>query len=318
MLFRSYTEQTFPDYEAYVAPQTFTIDLGSTELCKIATYQDKIYTDGTDWYVHKEIGKAVLDGSDDEGWEASTYDRVSASSNLGFIANGTIGYNKYYSNQLLNKNTESVDNSFNVSSFKFFVKATSKTTSISAWKTWLGSDNLIVYGALATPTDTKITNATLIGQLEAVLAMKLLLGTNNVDVSATSTNLPAILDVDYFTTWAKGGAVWEEGGPTGPTVLDVESIDNVYPIWEVTGPATNPQLTVLTTNTTIQYNGSVTSSQTLVIDMFNKTATLNGASVIGNVSGDWVDFKPGENKVTYTTDNADAPDSQIKWQEIVG
>ena len=52
--------------------------------------------------------------------------------------------------------------------------------------------------------------------------------------------------------------------------------------------------------------------------MFNKTATLNGTSVVGNVSGDWVYLAPGTNRVTYTTGNADAPDSTIWWQEIVG
>lgn len=114
------------------------------------------------------------------------------------------------------------------------------------------------------------------------------------------------------------GFVWEAGSGAGPTTVMVDSIDRVYPIWEITGPATNPQLAVLTTGTTISYSGTVSSAQTLVIDMFNKTAQLNGASVIGNVSGDWVYFSPGNNRVTYTTNNADANPSTIYWQEVVG
>lgn len=119
-------------------------------------------------------------------------------------------------------------------------------------------------------------------------------------------------------SWDSIGAEWQEGSGAGPTTVSVDSIDNVYPIWELTGPAVNPQLSILTTGTTLTYIGSVTSTQTLRIDMFNKTATLNGVSVIGNISGDWVNFAPGNNRVTYTTNNADANPSTIYWQEIVG
>ncbi len=118
--------------------------------------------------------------------------------------------------------------------------------------------------------------------------------------------------------WDNLGATWEKSTSGGPTTVLVESIDKVFPIWKIEGPATNPQLSVLTTNTTISYSGTVTPGQTLLIDTFNKTATLNGTSVIGNVSGDWVYFAPGNNRVTYITNNADATSSQIEWQEIVG
>lgn len=136
-------------------------------------------------------------------------------------------------------------------------------------------------------------------------------------LSAGATSGGLVWD-EYGVVWDAIGAEWEEGGGGGPTTVMVDSIDNVYPIWTVTGPANNPQLSVLTTNTTLRYNGNVTETQTLVIDMFNKTATLNGTSVIGNVSGDWANFAPGNNRVVYTTTNADALPSNIKWQEVVG
>jgi hypothetical protein len=122
---------------------------------------------------------------------------------------------------------------------------------------------------------------------------------------------------EYGVVWDNIGAEWEEGGG-GPTTITIDSIDNVYPIWEVKGPATNPQLSCITTGTTLSYTGNVGASQTLLIDMFNKTAKLNGTSVISNVSGDWVYFKPSNNRVTYTTANADAEASTIYWQEVVG
>ena len=123
---------------------------------------------------------------------------------------------------------------------------------------------------------------------------------------------------EHGVEWNGLGAIWENGGGGGPTTIAIDSIDNVYPIWEVKGPATNPQISDITTGLTLSYTGSVSSSQTLKIDMFNKIATLNGTSVIGNVSGDWVYMAPGNNRITYTTNNADAPDSKVYWQEIVG
>ena len=139
-----------------------------------------------------------------------------------------------------------------------------------------------------------------------------------INLSSGSASSGGLIWDEVGVVWDEVGATWEEGGSVGPTTVEVDSIDNVYPIWEVKGPAVNPQISVLSTNTTLHYSGTVTASQTLVIDMFNKTATLNGASVIGNVSGDWIYFIPGNNRVTYTTNNADALPSKIKWQEIMG
>lgn len=118
--------------------------------------------------------------------------------------------------------------------------------------------------------------------------------------------------------WDDVGAEWEAGSGGGSTIIGVDSIDSVYPVWVVTGVAQNPVLTNVTTGTSLTYTGTVTASQVLRIDMFNKTATLNGTSVIGNVSGDWVFFQPGNNRTSYTTNNADTPASTIEWQEIVG
>lgn len=141
--------------------------------------------------------------------------------------------------------------------------------------------------------------------------------TATINLSTEVSSGGVIWDEDG-ATWDSYGLIWEPAGNIGPTIVQVDSVDNVFPIWEVQGPATNPQLSVITTNTTINYTGTVTASQTLKIDMFNKTATLNGTSVIGNVSGDWVCFAPGNNRVVYTASNADAESSNIYWQEIVG
>lgn len=309
-------------YELYQS-HDYTVDLGATELCKLGDYQDYIYKGADGWYLHKEIdyidlyGKRVTSTTFSDlqfyymtGYDALdvmcthftgvAYDRITA--------NGT-AYTYMNDGQCAFRGGTSKDRVY----FK-----TSKFASSADMTTWLASNHMLLYYIIATPTDTKITDNTLAGQLNALGAMRLFIGENNLAVQDTGTNLPAPLSFKYYTTVAMTGAVWEEGGSGGATVVEVDSITNTYPIWRVKGPAVNPQLSVINTNTTIRYTGTVTSTQTLEIDMFNKTAKLNGVSVIGNVSGDWVSLAPGTNRVIYTAENADAQPSTIEWQEVVG
>ena len=293
------------------------------ELCKIGTYQDYIYKSGDDWYIHKELGKHTFDGNETIAYNSSNHGFTINPTNLSnYLPNladpPMVGLSTHFK---VNSNTSTwvSDNTIGLSSAgTFWCKATSFATSQQDCTTWLTNNTPTVYYGFATATDTKITDATLVGQLEALDATRLFIGENNVLVSTPEPNLPATLSFDYYTKFAAIGAEWEEGGTKGATIVNVDAIDNTYPVWELTGPATNPTLSVLTTNTALTYNGTITASQKLVIDMFNKTATLNGTSVIGNISGDFVYMAPGTNRVAYTAGNTDAPDSTIYWQEVVG
>lgn len=310
---------TATSYSAYFTP---------IELCKIGTYQDYIYKSGSDWYVHKATNKVVLDGTEtwidrgDNRYQGNMVNDImlspfSASAPVITASTsfrGSNWYNLYY------RNSNNIISSHD--SVHCLQLYSTKFATLSALTTWLGTNNVPVYYVLATATDTQITNADLISQLNALAGATTYNGKTIFTVS--SENQLAILRVAVLAglgggvVWDEYGATWEEGTGGGPTMIDVDSIDNVYPVWELTGPATNPQISVLNTNTTLSYSGTITASQTLKVDMFNKTATLNGTSVVGNVSGDWVYLEPGINRVTYTTGNADAPDSSIWWQEIVG
>lgn len=122
--------------------------------------------------------------------------------------------------------------------------------------------------------------------------------------------------------WDNRGLVWDnlgavaDPGRGGTTTLKIDSSDQVYPIWTVTGVADDPSLTNLTTGQHIEYNGRISEGQTLVIDMLNQTATLNGKNVLPNVSGTWMSFQPGINRISYETLNDNAPNSTIKWAEV--
>lgn len=329
----------------YVGYGSVMVNRGSTpgayvgyspvELCKIGNYRDKIYNNDPNedwydpdlednaWYVHKAIGMITADGSyggynGTRNWfyvNPTSYGKPSAIKTVVPVSNYFTGYE--YTPFRANSTVDGCSVDSSDSSPSLLIRNNTFSTA-TAYTTWLANTQPKLYYALAAPTDTKITDATLVGQLEALGAMKLFIGENNVLVSATNPNLPATLAFDYYTKFAAIGAEWEEGGTKGATIVNVDAIDNTYPVWELTGPATNPTLSVLTTNTALTYNGTITASQKLVIDMFNKTATLNGTSVIGNISGDFVYMAPGTNRVAYTAGNTDAPDSIIYWQEVVG
>lgn len=123
--------------------------------------------------------------------------------------------------------------------------------------------------------------------------------------------------------WDEKGLVWDDLGAVckpgmgGTTTLNINSADYIYPILTITGPADNPVLENLTTGTKISYVGRVSPGQTLVIDMLNQTATLNGSNVLPNIRGEWLNFAPGINRLNYITDNDNALNANIKWPEVV-
>lgn len=297
------------------------------ELCKIGDYQDYIYKSGDDWYVRKETLKSVLNGS--ESWNyGNDHGQVSdfrlATNVFDYPATGANSVNAFLDRFTGNPGGVFVDSEcfwFNQNGlFRIAISESrlANPSSAADFKTWLSNNNVTMYSPLATPTDTQITNQALIDQLEALGAAKLFVGENNITTTVASGTLQPELGIGYYTGIEDGyGFVWEEGRQPSD-IVTVDSVDKVYPLLTITGETVNPVITNVTTGTILRYNGTITTSQTLVIDMMNQTATLNGVSVLGNITGDWIYFDPGRNRVTYTANNATAPDATIEWQEIVG
>ena len=118
------------------------------------------------WYLHKEIGKVVLDGT--ENWNVvlnvdnSNLFRLNTTTNY---VKDTLVYSNYYkgkTNQtgrtnfdiyLRNDNTVALDILDN------------RYTTKEDFKNWLSSHNTIVYYVLAIPTNTPITDTLLLSQL---------------------------------------------------------------------------------------------------------------------------------------------------------
>ena len=195
------TSTTYQPYQS----QSYTIDLGATELCKIGNYQDYIWKDGDTWKVHKEVGKLVYNGTE-ANWQVYVL--------------GDSGYTQYYRQESNVKNATSIVNAmsdyfrgialddryrnsagngvYTYSAGIAFNPYTAQIAGLNAWKTWLGNHNTTVYYALATATDTQITDANLIAQLEALASSTTYAPQTNYTTSTLSPNLPTILTIDVF------------------------------------------------------------------------------------------------------------------------
>lgn len=317
-------EQTVTVSDDNNQSQSFTIDLGSIELCKIGTYQDYIYTDGTDWYVHQAIGKITYTGNSSENWQYSSTSggpfRIAIPNAKYYTSNNVapLVYCDYYTPAIWNSITSY---SYAVTAFNNNVLPFRNTdiTSLDAWKTWLSSHNTTVYYPFATPTDTKITNANLITNLEALASANCYAEQTNFVV--TASGLPGILaiEAEYYTSggekWDSIGGEWESGSG-GVQTITIDSTQNVYPMWTVKGPCVNPLLQNNTTDTVATYAGTVASGQTLVVDFEAGTAHLNSALVTRYVTG-LVSLAPGENTIGFNSDGGTTETSTISWNNII-
>lgn len=195
----SMTQESLADVQAGVyLRNNYPISLGSTELCKIGDYQDYIYKSGDDWYVHKETGKVIYNGSETWYFDGS-HPRASVArpSEMGSTYQDQATTTKC--THFVAGNTASANNVYNIGSTYDYFKASSIMTSLDNWKTWLSNNNMSFYYKLATPTDTQITDATLVGQLEALWnAMSYNGQTNFVVTASDSGALSAILEVKAY------------------------------------------------------------------------------------------------------------------------
>lgn len=299
------------------------------ELCKIGDYQDYIWNDNGTWKVHKAIGKHTFTGA--ENWVRSG--RTTSSVFVAGLDVLSLTIKQSTKNQSLMNHFRFVPaTSMQIGTFDLYngsasaqyialaLDATS-VPDVTAAKAWITANQPTIYYILTEPTDETITNATLIAQLDALAASYSYNGQTNITDIVATGNSQALLKADYYTSYrlvvTGGGLVWEEGGSGGPTTVINNSIDNVDPVWTVYGPTVNPVLENTTTGEEIEYVGTIADGQTLVIDMGEQTALLNGLNVIGNVTGDYISLAPGQNTLLYTTSSGD-DDSAIGWSEIVG
>lgn len=213
--------------------QSYTIDLGSYELCKIGTYQDYIYQSGASWFLHKEIGSVDLG---DQTWtlEDTKFKRCTDIPNILYVESDTDAGSALAEDYVVKTDSELGDYPDCLSIGTSYVSVNVENdTSVTP-------DGLLYY-ALETPEDDReILEPTLIAQLDALKAGGSYSGQTAITVTG---NLAAPLKVGIRVysgtpTWSshnrEGGwaGVWDgstfkemrtEGGPdaTGnpPTIF---------------------------------------------------------------------------------------------------
>lgn len=320
-------EQTIIISDGNGQSQSYTVDLGSIELCKIGTYQDYIYKSGDDWYVHKETKK--LNVSALSGWfynSNTNFRTLTGVSDIKFPSSsdmvGDILCSDYSALSGNAAATSTYDYGIALGGAGYVSIRNKNLTSLSELNTYLTNNQVYAYVVLATATDTQITDADLISNLNDLLGADTYSPSTAFEITTTN-DLPAWLSVSAHSgsggvVWDNIGATWEEGGEGGDSFVTVDSITDVFPTITIIGPANNPKITNITTGQVLQYAGNVARGQKLVIDVQQKTAKLSGTSVITNVSGDWLYLKPGMNRIAYTIDNSTVNYATIEWQEITG
>ena len=184
---------TATDYVPY-SKTDYPINLGTLELCKIGDYQDYLYKNNGKWYEHKAINKIVLNGT--ENWNKSNIFYANVFVPKALTTGDKIGlYSPYfkYSVDARNNNSIFVPGTIDTGNSYIWLN-TDVATTVADFKTWLSNNNVTLYYVLATPTETEITNSTLIEQLETIANAKSV--KDKTYITQTNDELPFILDVE--------------------------------------------------------------------------------------------------------------------------
>lgn len=276
------------------ASRNFTVALGSIELCKIGDYQDYIYKEGSDWYLHKEINKFVYDGSSDELWEIQNtgtpqylYESRNALADHAYIDAGAGGFicSAGVGASIGSDNT--TEGARIIVSGNFRIRYGAEM-SLSDWESYLSSTPIVLYYVIATATETKITDATLVTQLNALAEANLYNGSTSFATAATSPNLPVILDLEAFTASLAGTLAF--GDKPVVTYDDFTGTDGNTPgeAGLVPAPATTDAGKFLKSDGTWATAGGG-GGDTVYSTVTTSGSSTGGAVYIGNLDSDQVE-----------------------------
>jgi len=158
------------------------------ELNKIGTYQDYIYKNGGKWYVHKEIGKQVVNyAPTGSGTSTTGAYRYAVTSQFKSYTEANVGLSSHF---LYNVNYNAPSGCFynSTSTIIFFCDIAQADIT-----RWVQANQPTFYGVLSTPTNTEITDTTLINQLNNIEKAYSYNGTTNI--LQVSNDNPFVLEV---------------------------------------------------------------------------------------------------------------------------
>lgn len=178
----------YPQLERGSQATTYAPYFTPIELAKVGNYQDRIYKNDGKWYIEKQVGKVVFDGS-------TTLTQLQASTNTTrVVANIGSEYGAPLSAVQLplcdyftgNSSVWATDIQGTYIQGRYTVLRANNTTvgaTLDSFKSWLAANPTTVYYVLATPTTTEITDETLLSQLNFLAS--LYEGENNISLVGT-------------------------------------------------------------------------------------------------------------------------------------
>lgn len=177
--------------------QIITVDLKTTELCKIGDYQDYIYGTKDNWKIKRYIGKVVSNGSE-EGWlkQDATFRINKTSLGITLIENSL---NLLCNQYKFQTTAPTLSGQARIGVTNLIFKYDDGSISLADFKTWLSNNNLIMYYQLAESTETNIEDEDIIDDLNDLYDATFYAEQTNITVT-NANNLPLILDVTYFVT----------------------------------------------------------------------------------------------------------------------
>lgn len=155
-------------YSAYKTP---------IELAKIpnTNYTNSFRIIDGKWYIHKEVGKVVYTGAQSESWVMNLVPgygyRARIELNDNYVGTGrqTI-FSDYFHSDSEQPTAHYVGLGYTSANYLYLYQDINIITDAD-FKTWLSTHNTTVYYALATPTDTEITDSELIEQLNHIYSL---------------------------------------------------------------------------------------------------------------------------------------------------
>jgi hypothetical protein len=118
------------------------------------------------------------------------------------------------------------------------------------------------------------------------------------DPSVTTSLLPAVaLGRTYDRTYD----LEYGGGSAGATIVNDGTV-TTYPVVTISGPITDPTIANQSTGQYITVNTTLSVSDDLVIDLYEKTITLNGSAARNLLAGNsqWFGCDPGNTVISFT------------------
>lgn len=138
---------------------------------------------------------------------------------------------------------------------------------------------------------------------------------DNTGGGALTANLPRLVSGGYVYPVVYK-VIYSGGG--SPTTINNSGSISVYPVITLTGIMTNPVLTNVTTGGVFSLTGLITGSlDVVVVDMRQRTVTLNGSGIFGDVGAlsQWWSLATGNNSVTLTTPSSgDTVTGVVSWR----